>query len=149
MTCYYRGTDTVTGTVSGNAVHIRWQSTDFSEGPTASTSAPETTTISQNTYTKSPEPTLQSHAGLTVGAKAGIGLGVSLGVIFAFVVSVYLYNARRKGHKSPPKTHEEPEDIAEADGQPRFELPTPTYFTQELPTQDLPPSEISKAVELD
>ncbi|KAJ5301364.1 hypothetical protein PENANT_c023G04554 [Penicillium antarcticum] len=129
--------DDFAGTIYANAVSIRWQSTDFTTPTmTSTTIKPKTSSIARNTSTQSPEAPLESH-GLTIGAKAGIGVGVSLGVILTIGLALWLFYARRKRSQSPPQGHDEPDHMTENvviyETLP-VELPTPTYFTTELPT---------------
>lgn len=124
-----------------NAVSIRWQSTDFPQATA--------TTSSETTSTSLPEIPTYKHSGLTTGAKAGIGVGVTLGVILALGGALGFFYLRRKRREDPPQAPDEPENMTEpgntgspstktevsaaADQQPA-ELPTPTYFTAELPS---------------
>lgn len=70
-------------------------------------------------------------------------MGVTLGVILALGGALGFFYLRRKRREDPPRATDEPENTtgpgtksevnAAADQQPA-ELPTPTYFTAELPS---------------
>ncbi|KAJ5212746.1 uncharacterized protein N7498_004392 [Penicillium cinerascens] len=133
------------GVLYADAVSIRWQSTDFTQATattiyTTSTDLPE---IPTGQHSGLPEIPTYHHSGLTTGAKAGIGVGVTLGVILAVGGALGFFYFLRKRRGGLSQAPDEPGNMtgpgnktemnAVADQQPA-ELPTPTYFTAELPS---------------
>jgi hypothetical protein len=121
-------------------VSIRWRSTDFSN-PTTSSSR-QTSSDTQATSTDAAQPATGS-GGLTTGAKIGIGLGVSLGVLAVIVLALgfFWFRRRKQGEQElAPKTQIEADSgqIVEKFSSQRFELPA-----RSAPTE-LPPNEISE-----
>lgn len=150
--------DNASGSVYANAVSIRWQSTDFVSAPvtTTSTTMPTAAAATTNSKTASislSEVPVNTHSGLTTGAKAGIGVGVTL-EFFYF---------QRKRHESLLRDLDEAENMTGVDStskpkvmtevsagpdQQLAELPTPTYFITELPAIDFSSQE-PQPIELD
>lgn len=89
------------GGINAFAIQVRFQSTDFvsttsSPGPT-STPATPAQTVPSTTLASSPLPTSTPSGGLSPGAKAGIGVGVSVGVLalIAMLWFGYIWRKRR------------------------------------------------------
>ena len=116
-----------------NAVIIAWQSTDFTT-PTSTAKPTSTRRVPVETNLKPELSTKNIHSGLSVGAKAGIGVGVSFGVFCAVALIYGLFFLRRRG-RVPPQDSSVPSEQAYSDGvnsRPISELPTATFFTPEL-----------------
>ncbi|KAE8153348.1 hypothetical protein BDV25DRAFT_31335 [Aspergillus avenaceus] len=105
---YATGSLDTKGLVNAYGVSIRWQSTDFtsptSTSAVATSSIPTVETTSQVTQPK-------GSSGLSDDAKAGIGVGVAVGVLWAIGLVFGIYFFRRK----PPRGIGEPaNNVAEA-----------------------------------
>ena len=121
--------------VNAYAVSIRWQSIDFT---TSISALSRETSIAQTTPTNVSGLSTANHSALGNEAKVAIGLGVSLGVLLILIVALSLFCFRRRRSQLAAQEHDEDPDEGSAsptkgDLEPA-ELPTPTFFTPELPS---------------
>ncbi|KAJ6151820.1 hypothetical protein N7470_006948 [Penicillium chermesinum] len=139
--------------IYADLVSIAWQSTDFTTPTTTPTAAStsiqlaesSSTNTSTSTMTETPTSAPKAHSGLSAGAQAGIGVGVSIGVLSVVAIAFGIFFIRRKRRAELPQDTSFPADDdppAELphdgkSGRPLSELPTPAFFTPELPGSEV------------
>jgi hypothetical protein len=116
-------------TLSAPLIQINWQSSDR-----PSSSATPTPTSSGTSSTLPPTNTAAPPLGLSTGAKAGIGVGITLGVLAVIVLAFFIYYKRQNAYAQAKRdSRAATQPVAT---QPVYELNTKkgSYPMAELPT---------------
>lgn len=113
---------------------LNWKATDRSLSSTTVTSAASTLTTTTDSAGSNPITPYSSSAGLSNGAKAGLGVGISLGVfLLAGALAWYLVHRRRNGKNKMAVPTSRPA-FPEASGTPIHEVEyvTPIHEVEDV-----------------